>query len=52
MEEAQKLCSRIGIIDNGKIVEQGSPDELLQQSGSRNLEDLFLHLTGKQLRDT
>jgi ABC-2 type transport system ATP-binding protein len=51
MEEAQELCSRIGIIDGGRIIEQGTPDELLQQSGSRNLEELFLHLTGKQLRD-
>jgi len=52
MEEAQELCSRIGIIDNGKIIEQGGPDALLQKSGCRNLEELFLHLTGKQLRDT
>ena len=52
MEEAQELCSRIGIIDAGKIIEQGTPNELLQQSDCRNLEDLFLQLTGKQLRDT
>ena len=52
MEEAQELCSRVGIIDHGKIVKQGAPAELLQQSKSRNLEELFLHLTGKQLRDT
>ena len=52
MEDAQELCSRIGIIDAGKIIEQGIPDALLEQSGCRNLEDLFLHLTGKQLRDT
>jgi len=51
MEEAQELCSRIGIIDDGRIIEQGTPAGLLQQSGRRNLEDLFLHLTGKQLRD-
>jgi len=51
MEEAQELCSRIGIIDNGRIVNQGTPEELLQQSGSRTLEDLFLDLTGKELRD-
>ena len=51
MEEAQELCSRIGIIDSGRLVEEGSPEALLQHSGSRNLEDLFLHLTGKQLRD-
>jgi ABC-2 type transport system ATP-binding protein len=52
MEEAQELCSRIGIIDDGKIILQGTPDTLLQQSGNRNLEELFLDLTGKQLRDT
>lgn len=52
MEEAQELCSRIGIIDAGQIIEQGTPDALLGESGCRNLEDLFLHLTGKQLRDT
>jgi len=52
MEEAEKLCSRIGIIDRGTIIKQGTPGELLQQSGSFNLEDLFLNLTGKQLRDT
>ncbi|GBE11985.1 doxorubicin resistance ATP-binding protein DrrA [bacterium BMS3Bbin14] len=52
MEEAQELCSRVGIIDSGRLVKQGSPEKLLEQSGKRNLEDLFLHLTGKQLRDT
>lgn len=52
MEEAQELCSRIGIIDDGKIILQGRPEKLLQQNGSRNLEELFLDLTGKQLRDT
>ncbi|TKB10899.1 ATP-binding cassette domain-containing protein [Desulforhopalus sp. IMCC35007] len=52
MEEAQELCSRIGILDAGSIIKQGSPDELLKQSDCRNLEDLFLQLTGKQLRDT
>jgi ABC-2 type transport system ATP-binding protein len=51
MEEAQELCSRIGIIDNGRLVEEGTPDVLLQQSGRANLEELFLHLTGKELRD-
>jgi ABC-2 type transport system ATP-binding protein len=52
MEEAQELCSRIGIIDEGKIIEQGTPEELLHRSGRHNLKDFFLHLTGKQLRDS
>ena len=51
MAEAQELCSRIGIIDDGRIILQGKPDKLLQQSGNRNLEELFLDLTGKQSRD-
>lgn len=51
MEEAQELCSRIGIIDGGRIITQGRPSELLQRYGSPNLEDMFLHLTGRQLRD-
>ena len=51
MEEAQELCSRVGIIDSGRLIQQGAPAELLEQSGRRNLEDLFLQLTGKQLRD-
>jgi ABC-2 type transport system ATP-binding protein len=50
IEEAQELCSRIGIIDGGRMIGQGTPCELLQQSGTHNLEDLFLQMTGKQLR--
>lgn len=51
MEEAQDLCSCILIMDNGQAVEQGAPAVLLEQSGMANLEELFLHLTGKELRD-
>ena len=52
MEEAQELCSRIGIIDGGRIIEHGSPEKLLHRGSSTNLEELFLRLTGRQLRDT
>jgi len=52
IEEAYELCSQIGIIDGGRIVVAGTPDELLQRYKSSSLEELFLHLTGKQLRDT
>lgn len=51
MEEAQELCSRVAILDAGRIVRQGAPADLLRDSGLRNLEELFLHLTGRQLRD-
>ncbi len=52
MEEAQELCSRIGIMDGGTIVKLGAPADLLRKSGCDNLEELFLGLTGRQLRDT
>jgi len=52
MEEAEFLCSRVAIIDEGRIVDQGAPRELLDRhSECRNLGELFLHLTGKRLRD-
>jgi ABC-2 type transport system ATP-binding protein len=52
MEEAQELCSRIGIMDGGKIIKTGCPADLLRQNDCVNLEELFLRLTGRQLRDT
>ena len=52
MEEAEQLCSLISIIDLGKIIIQGRPEELIRQHpGNGNLEMLFLHLTGRTLRD-
>jgi len=52
MEEAESLCSRIMIIDNGRIIAEGSPKQLIQQNdGCSNLGDVFLKLTGKELRD-
>ena len=52
MEEAETLCSRVAIIDDGRIISRGSPEELIAgHPGCGNLGDLFLHLTGKELRD-
>ena len=52
MEEAEFLCSRIAIIDQGRIIAQGLPKELIEQHpGCSDLADLFLKLTGKRLRD-
>ena len=52
MEEAENLCSRIMIIDNGSIIAEGSPKQLvLQNDGCIDLGQVFLKLTGKQLRD-
>jgi ABC-2 type transport system ATP-binding protein len=52
MEEAERLCSKVAIIDNGQILIQGSPAEMLKQYPKcSNLEEIFLHITGKDLRD-
>ena len=51
MVEAQDLCTQIAIIDNGKILDKGAPGVLIATTGSTNLEEVFLSLTGKELRD-
>jgi ABC-2 type transport system ATP-binding protein len=52
MEEAENLCSRVAIVDRGKIISIGNPKELLKEHPEfKNLENIFLHLTGKEMRD-
>ena len=62
MDEAEKLCDRVGIIDAGKVIELDTPgnliDHLLSKGFKReeklkqaSLEDVFINLTGKDLRD-
>jgi len=51
MAEAEKVADRIAIIDHGKIISQGTLEELKEKTGKDNLEDAFLEMTGKKLRD-
>ena len=52
LSEAQNFCTDIAIIDNGKIYVQGTPKELILNTiNAQNLEDVFIALTGKELRD-
>ena len=51
MEEAERVANRIAIIDHGKIVAQGTPQELKQQTSTDSLEGAFLALTGTTIRD-
>jgi ABC-2 type transport system ATP-binding protein len=46
MEEADRLCDRLGVIDRGRVVVEGSPAELKASVGSDSLEDVYLHYTG------
>jgi len=62
LDEAEVLCDRVAIVDSGKIIAIDTPegliDQLLQTGFKKekevkaaNLEDVFLHLTGKELRE-
>jgi ABC-2 type transport system ATP-binding protein len=51
MDEADRVAQRIAIIDHGKIVAQGTPAELKQQTNRESLEQAFLALTGAGIRD-
>lgn len=62
MDEAEYLCDRVAIVDSGTIIALDTPDRLIDQlvdSGferkkqvkKANLEDVFIHLTGKDLRE-
>ncbi len=62
MDEAEQLCDRIAILDEGRIIKLDSPDKMIddlvatgferpKQVKAANLEDVFIHLTGKEMRD-
>jgi len=48
MEEAEKLCDRVAIMDSGKIMAIDTPANLIAMHGG-NLEDVYLKLTGRRL---
>ena len=50
MEEADRIATRIAIMDHGKIIAMGSPEDLKKQTNTESLEDAFLILTGKDIR--
>ena len=63
MDEAEQLCDRIAIMDEGKIISLDSPDKLIddlvasgferpKQTKAANLEDVFINLTGHSLRES
>ncbi|MBI2939995.1 MAG: ABC transporter ATP-binding protein [Chloroflexi bacterium] len=54
MDEADRLCDRIGIIDQGRLVAQDTPaglKRLIAPEGEATLEDVFMQLTGRSLEE-
>ncbi len=49
IEEAEALCDRVAIIDYGKIVALGSPNELMAEHEAKNLEEVFMKITGRRI---
>ncbi len=49
MDEAAVLCDRVLMMDGGRVLADGTPDELCRRFESETLEDVFMHLTGKTL---
>ena len=51
MDEAERHCDRLAIMDRGKLVAQGTPSELLAANGAQGLEDVFASVTGRTLEE-
>src|SRR4030043_1303952 len=52
MEEAERICDRVAILDYGKILDMDSVHNLIaKHGGPSHIEAVFLNLTGRRLRD-
>ena len=51
LDEAESVADRIAIIDHGKIVATGTVKQLAKQTGTNTLEEAYLELTGRGVRD-
>lgn len=52
LDEAQQFCTRIIIIDHGRVLADGTPEQIIDSvDNAQTLERVFIHLTGRKLRD-
>ncbi len=49
MEEAERHCDRLAVIDRGRLIEQGEPNELIERHGTESLEEVFTTITGRPI---
>jgi ABC-2 type transport system ATP-binding protein len=51
LQEAEALCDRVVIIDEGRVLADGRPHELVKRYQAHTLEDVFMLLSGKRLEE-
>jgi len=51
IEEAEELADRVGIIDHGTLIALDTPKALMEEHGAGNLEEVFIKLTGRRIRE-
>ena len=51
IEEAESLSDRVGIIDYGEMIALGTPDELMKEHKAKDLESVFLTITGRRIAE-
>ena len=51
IEEAEALSDRVGIIDHGRLIALDTPQALMEEHGAENLEEVFIKLTGRKIRE-
>src|SRR5699024_2914171 len=51
MDEVEKLCDRIVLLDAGRILTIGTPTDIVAETGAATLEDAFVALTGQELHE-
>jgi len=51
IEEAEALSDRVGIIDYGRLIALDTPQALMEEHGAENLEEVFIKLTGRKIRE-
>jgi len=51
MEEVEKIAQRVAIIDHGKILIDGTIEDIIKKAGKKSLEEAFISLTGSKIRE-
>ena len=49
MNEVERMCSSVLMMNKGSIIDRGSPSELIKKHGRKNMEEVFLKLTREKL---